>query len=210
MNAYSAFQVACPFCVHTNLGLTNEWMAKLHHFVCAVLSLVNPKFECSMNGQAALYLFWLQKSVILHSFGKRSSNWVFTVSLGGMSEISDKKNPRRLRCGPSALYSGFRNFEVSFLWVRRVYEWLWVVSGGEWVRWRPVPLTFVHVGLRLGSSLVWALVSGRGHGRRDNFLGNLTRGRWRASGRKRSFTSVLELESFVQVKEILPGLYTGK
>ena len=39
-----------------------------------------------------LYLFRLQKSVNLHSFGKRSSNWVFTVSLGGMSEISDKKN----------------------------------------------------------------------------------------------------------------------
>ena len=35
----------------------------------------------------------------------------FTVSLGGMSEIS--KLPRRLRCGPSALYSGFRNFEAA-------------------------------------------------------------------------------------------------
>ena len=148
------------------------------------------------------------KECKLHSFGKRSSNWVFTVSssLGGMSEISDKKNlPRRLRCGPSALYSGFRNLEVAFFFlkkrVRRVYEWLWVVSGGEWVWWRPVPLTFVHVGLRLGSSPVRALASGRGHGRWDNFLGNLTRGRWRASGRKRLFTSIRE--SFVQVKEVL-------
>ena len=42
------------------------------------------------------YLFRLQKSVNLYSFGKRSSNWVFTVSLGGMSEISDKKKlPRK-------------------------------------------------------------------------------------------------------------------
>ena len=49
---------------------------------------------------------------------------------------------------------------------------------------------------------VRALESGRGHGRWDYFLGNLTRGRRRASGRKRSFTSILELESFVQVKEL--------
>ena len=51
-------------------------------------------------------------------------------------------------------------------------------------------------------SPVRALASGRGHGRWDNFLGNLTRGRRRASDRKRSFTSILELESFVQVKEL--------
>ena len=37
---------------------------------------------------------------------------------------------------------------------------------------------------------------------KKNFLGNLTRGRSRGSGRKRSFTSILELESFVQVNEI--------
>ena len=31
-----------------------------------------------------------------------------------MLDISDKKKlPRRLRCGPSALYSGFRKFEVA-------------------------------------------------------------------------------------------------
>ena len=158
-----------------------------------------------------------QKSVNLHSFGKRSSNWVFTVSLGGMSKISDKNLPCRLRCGPSALYSGFRNLEVAlklafstpFFFEKEGQESLWVTMSSErwWVsvvKACTFDINFVHVGLRLGSSPVRALASGRGHGRCDNFLGNLTRGRRRASGRKRSFTSILELESFVQVKELYP------
>ena len=50
---YSAFQVACPFSEHSNLGLTNERTAQTEEWCnFAIHSLVYTKFESTLNGQA--------------------------------------------------------------------------------------------------------------------------------------------------------------